>query len=172
MSIRIGNGLDVHAFEGGEDRPLVLGGVQVRPDGGLAGHSDADVVAHAVADALLGATALGDLGSRFGVDEPEVAGANSMELLGKVVADVLEAGWRPWNCDVTVVAQGPRLAMHRDTMRGHLARVLIVDPSFVSVKFTTTDRLGTFGRGEGIGCWATVTVTDHDGDLLGDDEEE
>lgn len=171
MNLRIGSGLDVHAFAGGEDRPLVLGGVAVRPDGGLAGHSDADVVAHAVADALLGAAALGDLGSRFGVDDPEVAGANSMELLGVVVHDLLEAGWRPANVDVTVVAQTPRLAQHRDTMRGHLARVLIADVEAVSVKFTTTDRLGTFGRGEGIGCWAVATVVAHDGDLLDDSDE-
>ncbi len=169
MTIRIGSGLDVHAFEGGEARPLVLGGVTVRTDGGLAGHSDADVVAHAVADALLGAAAMGDLGSRFGVDKPEVADANSMELLAAVVKDLLEAGWRPANVDVTVVAQAPRLAHHRDTMRGHLGRVLLLDIGAVSVKFTTTDRLGTFGRGEGVGCWAVVTITDHDGDLLDDE---
>jgi 2-C-methyl-D-erythritol 2,4-cyclodiphosphate synthase len=156
--VRIGSGLDVHPFDEGADRPLVLAGVEV-PDGPpLAGHSDADVAAHAVADALLGALALGDLGSWFGVDDPDVAGADSMGLLGAVVERLLADGWDVGNLDLTVVAQRPRLAAFREPMRGRLADVLQVPVDAVSVKFTTTDRLGTLGRGEGIAAWATVLV--------------
>lgn len=158
MTVRIGQGIDVHAFAGGEDRPLVLAGVEVSPTGGLAGHSDADVPAHAVADALLGAAALGDLGSRFGVDRPEVAGADSLDLLAQVVGDVLEAGWSVGNVDVTVLAQRPRLGPHRELMRENLAKALGVSPADVSVKFTTTDHLGTIGRGEGIAAFAVATL--------------
>ncbi|MEX2329156.1 MAG: 2-C-methyl-D-erythritol 2,4-cyclodiphosphate synthase [Nitriliruptoraceae bacterium] len=158
MGLRIGNGIDVHHFDTTADRPLVLAGVEVGDGPPLAGHSDADVVAHAVADALLGATASGDLGSRFGVDEPATRDADSIGLLAEVVADVSAAGGHVVNVDVTVVAQTPRLAGHRDRMRANLARAAGVDLDAVSVKFTTTDHLGSLGRGEGIAAWATVLV--------------
>lgn len=154
---RIGQGLDVHPFTD-EDRPLVLAGITIPGARGLAGHSDADVVCHAVADALLGACALGDLGARFGVDEPDTVGADSTQLLGEVVADVIAAGHRVGNVDLTIVAQTPRLAAHREAMRARLAEVLGVALTDVSVKATTTDHLGSIGRGEGIACWATVLV--------------
>lgn len=158
MSMRIGSGIDIHPFRGGDQRPLILAGVTVRDAGGLAGHSDADVVAHAVADALLGAVALGDLGSHFGIDRPELAGADSLSLLSTVVTRLRAAGSRPVNVDCTVVAQVPRLGDFRDGMRANLARALEVEVGAVSVKFTTTDELGTIGRGEGIACWATALV--------------
>jgi 2-C-methyl-D-erythritol 2,4-cyclodiphosphate synthase len=159
--VRVGSGLDVHPFDEAADRPLVLCGVVVPGGIALAGHSDADVGAHAVADALLGAAAHGDLGSRFGVDRAETAGADSLELLAAVVADVAAAGWRVGNLDLTLVAQRPRLAEHRDAMRANLARVCHLDVGEVSVKFTTTDRLGTIGRGEGIAGWcASLLVAD------------
>lgn len=153
--VRVGSGIDVHPF-GGHDRPLVLAGVVVPDAPGLQGHSDGDAAAHAVADALLGALALGDLGSRFGVDATELAGADSMRLLAAVVRDVSDAGWRTGNVDLTVVAQQPHLAPFRERMRAGLGEVVGTDA--VSVKFTTTDRLGSVGRGEGIACWATVLV--------------
>ncbi len=159
MSVRIGSGLDVHPFGDDAERPLVLGGVVVPGAPGLAGHSDADVVAHAVTDALLGAVAGGDLGSRFGVDDPATAGADSLDLLRTVVGELHADGWEVGNVDCTVVAQRPRLAGHRAAMRGRLAAVLAVAEEQVSVKFTTTDRLGSVGRGEGIACWASVLVT-------------
>lgn len=158
--MRVGNGIDVHPFvDGGvSDRPLVLAGVTIPDAPGLRGHSDADVVAHAVADALLGAAALGDLGARFGVDRPEVADADSLELLADVVAEVTARGHEVGNLDVTVLAQRPRLAAHREPMRANLAAALGVEIDRVSVKATTTDRLGTIGRGEGIATWATVLL--------------
>jgi 2-C-methyl-D-erythritol 2,4-cyclodiphosphate synthase len=154
---RIGTGLDVHAFAD-EPRPLILAGVVVPDAAGLAGHSDADVVAHAVTDALLGALALGDLGSRFGLDTPDLAGADSLGFVRAAVADVRAAGWDVGNLDVVVIAQRPRLGPHRDAMRAGLAAALQVPVADVSIKATTTDRLGTIGRGEGIACWATVLV--------------
>ena len=159
MNVRIGSGLDVHPFGEDAHRPLVLGGVIVPGAPGLAGHSDADVVAHAVTDALLGALAGGDLGSRFGVDDPQTAGADSIGLLRTVVGELQAEGWQVGNVDCTVVAQRPRLAGHREAMRGRLATALDVAEDRVSVKFTTTDRLGSVGRGEGIACWASVLVT-------------
>lgn len=159
MTPRVGNGLDVHPFAD-HSRPLVLGGVTIPGEVGLAGHSDADVVSHAVADALLGALALGDLGSRFGVDDDATAGADSIELLRQVVADVHAHGVVIGNVDVTVVAQRPRLADHRPAMRQRMAAALAVSVEQVSVKATTTDGLGAVGRGEGIACWATVLLVD------------
>ena len=153
---RVGSGLDVHAFSDDPERPLVLGGVTIPGGPGLAGHSDADVVAHAVADALLGAAGLGDLGSRFGVDDPALAGVGSMHLLSRVVTDVLAAGWSTVNADCTVVAQRPRLADHLDDMRMNLRGALGVKA--VSVKVTSTDGLGAVGRGEGIACWAVCLL--------------
>lgn len=154
--VRVGQGLDVHPF--GDGRPLVLAGVEIPAPRGLAGHSDADVVAHAVSDALLGAVALGDLGERFGTDDPALAGAGSLGLLRAVVADLAAAGWQPGNLDVTIVAQEPRLAPHREQMRANLAGAVGIDHGAVSVKATTTDGLGSIGRGEGIACWALCTV--------------
>ncbi|GGI07802.1 2-C-methyl-D-erythritol 2,4-cyclodiphosphate synthase [Egicoccus halophilus] len=156
--IRIGSGVDVHPFADDPDRPLVLGGVTIPDAVGLAGHSDADVAAHATADALLGALALGDLGAWFGVDRPDTAGADSTGLLATVVAALAERGWRTGNLDLTVVAQRPRLAPHRDAMQARLAAVIGVELDAVSVKFTTTDRLGFLGRGEGIAAYASVLV--------------
>lgn len=158
--MRVGSGLDVHAFSSDSQRPLVLGGVVVPGAPGLAGHSDADVVAHALADALLGAAALGDLGSLFGVADPALAGADSLTLLRRVVDHLAVAGWRATNIDCTVVAARPRLATHRQAMRERLATVLNLPFASVSVKVTTTDGLGAVGRGEGIACWATCLISE------------
>lgn len=154
--MRVGQGFDVHAF--GDGRALVLAGVTIPSDRGLVGHSDADVVAHAVTDALLGAVARGDIGQRFGVDDPALAGVDSLGLLAVVVDELAAEGWSPGNVDVTVVAEQPRLAPHREQMRANLAGTLGLTPAAVSVKATTTDRLGPVGRAEGIACWAVATV--------------
>jgi 2-C-methyl-D-erythritol 2,4-cyclodiphosphate synthase len=159
VGLRIGTGFDVHAFGPAADHAaVVLGGVTIPCDAPLVGHSDADVAAHAVADALLGAAALGDLGTRFGVANPALAGAGSLRLLATVVADLAAAGWRPGNVDVTVIALRPRIGPHRIAMRERLAGVLDLDPAAVSVKATTTDGLGAVGRGEGVAAQAVCLI--------------
>jgi len=156
--LRIGQGIDVHPFDEDGERPLRICGVEVPGAPGLAGHSDADVGCHAVADALLGAAALGDLGTRFGVDRPETAGADSTLLLDAVVTDVAAAGYVVVNVDLTVIAQWPRLAEHRDAMRRAIAGACHLDVDAVSVKFSTTDHLGAVGRGEGIAASASCLL--------------
>jgi len=154
--VRIGHGLDVHAFA--EGRPLILGGVTIPHERGLLGHSDADVVLHALADALLGAAALGDIGRHFPDTDPAFAGADSRVLLRDVVARVAAAGWRPGNVDVTVIAQAPRLAPHIPTMVQNIATDLGIPVGDVNVKATTTERLGFTGRSEGIACEAVCLL--------------
>jgi 2-C-methyl-D-erythritol 2,4-cyclodiphosphate synthase len=154
--LRIGNGLDVHGFATG--RRLILGGVEIPHDQGLAGHSDADAVAHAVTDALLGAAALGDIGQYFPSTDPRWAGADSLELLRQIVDKLAGLGWQVNNVDVTVVAQRPRLAPYVPAMRERLAATLASTPARVSVKATTTDHLGFIGRGEGIAALAVATI--------------
>lgn len=157
MSLRIGQGVDVHAFSDDPDRPLVLGGVTVLGAPGLAGHSDADAVAHACADVVLGAAGLGDLGDHFPDTDPQWAGADSLTLLAEVVRLAAEAGWRVVNCDTTVVAQRPRLGALRPAMAERLTEVVGAP---VSVKATTTEHLGFLGRGEGIACFAVALLED------------
>lgn len=155
-SIAVGWGTDVHAFGGSP--PLLLAGVVVDHERGLAGTSDADVAVHAVGDALLGAAALGDLGSHFPSSDPQWQGADSLDLLARVVSVVDRAGWRPARVDVTIVAQSVRVAPHREAMRTSLAEVLGIDVGAVSVKATTTDGLGSIGRDEGVAATAVVVL--------------
>lgn len=155
-SLRIGQGYDAHRLVAG--RPLVLGGVAVPHHLGLEGHSDGDALTHVVMDALLGAAALGDLGHVFGADDPALAGASSLDLLRHVVGLVEAAGWAIVNVDGTVVAQAPRLAPHVGAMRRALAGALGVEVGRVSVKATTTDRLGPWGREEGIAAHAVCLI--------------
>ena len=153
--IRVGLGFDAHAFD--DARPLVLGGVTIPGSPGLAGHSDGDAVSHAVADALLGAAGLGDLGERFPATE-EWRDADSLLILRQCVTSLQESGWVPSNVDVTVIAQRPHLAPHRQGMIDTLAPVLALSPDQVSVKATTTDSMGFTGRGEGIAAIAVVLI--------------
>lgn len=161
MSMRVGQGLDVHAFSDAPDRPLVLGGMVIPAAPGLAGHSDADVVVHAVVDALLGAAGHGDIGSLFGTEDPDYAGADSQVFLAGALARVVQANWSISNVDVTIVAARPRLAPFRERIAGSLAALLRVDgaPAVVNVKATTSDGLGFTGRGEGIAALAIVLLT-------------
>ncbi len=156
MSIRIGNGFDVHALVAG--RKLILGGVTIPFDRGLDGHSDADVLLHAVCDAILGALALGDLGMHFPDTDPRWKGADSRVLLRHVASLATKEGWRIGNLDATLIAQAPKLAPHVPAMRANLVEDLGCDLGDVSVKATTTERLGFTGRGEGIAALATVVV--------------
>ena len=156
MTMRVGNGFDVHALVAG--RPLILGGVTIPHDRGLAGHSDADVLLHAIADAILGALALGDIGRHFPDTDPRWRGADSRALLRHVYALAFAAGWGIGNVDATVLAQAPKIAPHVPAMRANLASDLNCDETRVSVKATTTERLGFTGREEGIGALATVLL--------------
>ena len=167
--LRVGQGIDVHPFADDPGRPLVLGGVVITGDGaqGLAGHSDADAVCHAVADAVLGAAGLGDLGRHMPDTDPAWAGADSLDILRRVVALAAAAGWVPVNADCTVVAERPRLAPHTGAMCDRLAAVLGAP---VNVKATRAEGLGALGRAEGIACTAVVLLaraTDRGGDAAG-----
>lgn len=148
MDLRIGNGYDVHQLAPG--LPLVLGGVRIPHTKGCVAHSDGDVLIHALCDALLGALALGDIGHHFPDTSDEFAGIDSRILLARVVSMVREAGWKIVNVDNTILAQQPKIAPHILPMRQTLAGILGIPEDAVSVKATTTERLGFTGREEGI----------------------
>jgi 2-C-methyl-D-erythritol 2,4-cyclodiphosphate synthase len=156
VNIRIGNGFDVHALVAG--RKLILGGVAIPYDRGLDGHSDADVLLHAVCDAILGALALGDLGTHFPDTDPRWKDVDSRVLLRHVVSVASTERWLTGNLDATLIAQAPKLAPHVPAMRANLAADLGCNLEDVSVKATTTERLGFTGRGEGIAALATVLL--------------
>lgn len=156
MDIRIGQGYDVHALASG--LPMRLGGVEVRSDFGFVAHSDGDVAIHALCDAILGALALGDIGKHFPDSSAEFAGIDSRLLLERVVEMVGKDGWTVGNADITIALQAPKLAPYIPQMRDELARIMGVKPSDVSVKATTTERLGFVGRGEGCEVWAVVLL--------------
>ena len=160
MKLRIGQGYDVHRLV--EGRPLVLGGETIPFDKGLDGHSDADVLLHALGDALLGAAGLGDLGQHFPPSDERWRGANSMDLLGRIVGLVLGGGWRVLSCDLTLVAEAPRLAPYRDRIRSRIASALGVEVDAVGLKATTNEGLGALGRGEGMAALAVVLLGDRE----------
>lgn len=153
---RVGSGFDAHAFE--EGVPLVLGGVLIDHPRGLSGHSDGDVLAHALTDAVLGAAGLEDIGALFPSGDPDLEGADSIELLAQAWESVQANGWRLANADVVLVGEEPRLAPHRDKMRRRLAGALGVGPELVAVRATTTDGLGFPGRGEGLAAQAVALL--------------
>lgn len=154
--VRVGNGFDVHALV--EGRRLVLGGVVIPYERGLDGHSDADVLLHAVCDAILGALALGDIGRHFPDSDARWKDADSRVLLRHVVSLATARGYRVGNLDVTVIAQAPKIAPYVPAMRANLAADLACGEGDVSVKATTTERLGFAGRGEGIAAMTTVLL--------------
>lgn len=156
MDLRIGHGFDVHAFA--EGRRLVIGGVDIPFEKGLAGHSDADVLLHAICDALLGAAGLGDIGRHFPDSDPQYMGIDSRRLLRHVAALLRARGWRVGNLDATIIAQSPKMAPHIPAMQAHIAADLDVEPAAVNVKATTTERLGFTGRGEGIAVEAVCLI--------------
>jgi 2-C-methyl-D-erythritol 2,4-cyclodiphosphate synthase len=153
---RVGTGFDAHALV--EGVPLVLGGVRIEHPRGLAGHSDGDVLAHALTDALLGAAGLEDIGALFPSGDPELAGADSLELLRQAWERVQADGWQLANADVVLVGEEPRLAPHRDEMRRRLASALGIEPELMAVRATTTDGLGFAGRGEGLAAQAVALL--------------
>jgi len=156
MTIRIGNGYDIHRLVG--DRPLILGGVTIPHELGLLGHSDADVLTHAIMDAMLGALCLGDIGHLFPPSDPQWAGADSLKLLEQVNSLIQSKGWQIGNLDAVVVAERPKLKPHLVAMRDRLSKVLAIDPDQVSVKATTNEKLGPTGREEGIAAYAVALL--------------
>ena len=154
--MRIGQGFDVHPFVAG--RKLVIGGVEIAYDRGLAGHSDADVLLHAICDALLGAVGLGDIGKHFPDTDERFRGIDSRELLRQVAKLLAERGRRVVNIDATIVAEAPRMAPHIPKMVDNIAADLGVPATHVNVKATTTEKLGFTGRGEGIAAQAVCLV--------------
>lgn len=155
--MRIGHGYDAHRLA--EGRRLVLGGVEIPYEKGLVGHSDADVLLHALTDAILGAAALGDIGKIFPDSDPDTEGIDSRVILREAVRLVLNAGFRIENCDVTMIAQRPKLAPHIEQMRRNIADDLGIDFSAVSVKATTEEHMGFTGSGEGMCCHAVVLLS-------------
>jgi 2-C-methyl-D-erythritol 2,4-cyclodiphosphate synthase len=153
---RIGMGYDVHPFA--ERRPLILGGLTIPYRQGLAGHSDADCLVHAICDALLGAISEGDLGRHFPDSDPRYKDVESLLLLKKVVEMAGRKGFRISNIDATIVAQAPQLAPYRPQMEEKIAQTVGVERGQVNVKATTTEGLGSIGRGEGIAAYAVVLV--------------
>ena len=156
FGLRVGTGFDVHAFADG--RELILGGVRVPCERGLAGHSDADVLVHAVCDALLGAAALGDIGRHFPDRDPAFKGISSLELLRRTVAILAAAGWRPLQVDSCVLAEAPRIAPHEPAMRAAIAAAMGVPEGDVGIKATTTEGLGFVGRREGVAAHAVCLI--------------
>lgn len=160
--MRIGFGYDVHPLV--RDRKLVLGGVELAYERGLAGHSDADVLIHAIIDALLGAAALGDIGTHFPPSDPAYKDVSSIFLLQQVAGALRDGGWRVGNIDATVVAQRPKLAPYISDMRQRISEALGIDKGRVSVKATTSEGLGFAGREEGIAAYAVAALEEGDED--------
>jgi len=154
--MRIGTGYDSHRFESG--RPLILAGVSVPYERGLAGHSDADAVAHAVTDALLGASALGDIGTHFPPSDEQWRGADSLDLLAHAYNLLERQNYQAVNIDVTVVCEAPKLGPYIPAMRENLARVLGISPQAVSIKAKTNEGMGWIGRGEGLAAIAVALI--------------
>jgi 2-C-methyl-D-erythritol 2,4-cyclodiphosphate synthase len=156
MRFRVGNGFDFHPLAAG--RPLVLGGVGIKHDKGLLGHSDADVAAHALANAILGAIGAGDLGRHFPDDDPRYKDADSIALLADVWKRARDGGWRLGNADLTIFAQAPKLKPYLDAMRSRLAATLGADESRLNVKASSPEGLGALGRGDGMAAAAIVML--------------
>ena len=156
VEFRVGQGLDVHAFGPGDH--VMLGAVRIPHDQGLAAHSDGDVALHALCDALLGAAAQGDIGRHFPPGEEQWRDADSSLMLAKVLELLDRFSWRPVNADITIACEGPRIGPHVPAMRAAIARVMGIPGDAVSVKATTTEKLGFCGRGEGIAALAVVLV--------------
>ena len=154
--LRIGNGLDVHAFA--NDRKLILGGVEIPHSRGLLGHSDADVLTHAIMDAILGAARLGDIGELFPDTDDTFKGANSLELLQIVTEHVCDLGFDIQDVDATILAQAPKMAPYREEMVANIAHACSIPKQHVGIKATTTEKLGFVGREEGIAASASAIL--------------
>ena len=155
-SVRVGHGFDAHRFS--DNRALILGGVKIAHNCGLAGHSDADVVCHALCDAILGAIGCGDIGSHFPDNDPAYEGISSLVLLDRVIELCSSRGMALANADITIVCQAPRLSPYMEAMKSELSRHCRVEIKDINIKATTTEKMGYVGREEGISCHAVVLV--------------
>ena len=160
MMFRIGYGYDVHEFD--ENRPLIIGGIEIAPTKGLKGHSDADVLLHAITDAILGAASLGDIGKLFPDTDQTFKDADSKILLKEAYQQVLKKGYQLGNVDATIIAEKPKFRPHIDNMRDKIATIFEVSIEDVNVKATTNEKLGFLGREEGIQAQAVVLLTNKD----------
>ncbi|AMV30276.1 2-C-methyl-D-erythritol 2,4-cyclodiphosphate synthase [Gemmata sp. SH-PL17] len=156
MTVRVGSGHDTHRLA--ENRPLILGGVEISHTKGLVGHSDADAVLHAVTDALLGAAALGDIGDAYPDTDPKWKDADSRLFLREALANLNQMGWKPVNLDVTIFAQEPKLGPVKTAIKNNLANLLGLGTDCVNVKAKTGEKVGHIGRSEAIGCHAVVLI--------------
>lgn len=160
MPVRIGQGIDIHPFANG--RPLILGGVEISYEKGLAGHSDADALIHAICDALLGALALGDMGKYFPDTDLKWKGKSSRFFLEEVAKMVRKKGWNVANVDCTILTEEPKISPHVEAMRKNIANTLSVESRQISVKATRPERLGAFGRKEGLAVFAIALLEQQD----------
>ena len=158
---RVGNGYDLHRL--GADRPLRIGGVDIAPDGGAIGHSDADVAMHALVDALLGATGGGDIGRRYPDTDPANRDVDSSRFVAETMADLRKAGWELVNADLTIVLERPKVSPFADAMRQQLAAALGTDSERISLKAKTNEGVDAVGAGEAVACFATVLVARESG---------
>ena len=154
-NFKIGSGFDVHKLVKGRD--LILGGVKIPFEKGLAGHSDADVLVHSICDALLGAAGLGDIGEQFPDTDPQFKGISSLILLEKCANMLLEKGFSVCNIDCTIIAQAPKISAYKKEMTDNIAKTINIDHRLINIKGTTTEKLGYIGKGEGIAA-QTVTI--------------
>lgn len=155
--VRIGQGFDIHQLV--EDRPLIIGGIEIPFHKGLYGHSDADVLLHTIADAVLGALALGDIGKYFPDTDPRYKDANSAQLLQEVWNMVIDRGYQLGNLDATILAQKPKMAPYIPLMRKNIAEILKTEESRISIKATTMEKLGPIGKGQGIAAMSVILLT-------------
>ena len=153
---RVGSGYDIHRL--GNTNPLLIGGVEIAPDGGAIGHSDADVVMHAVVDALLGATASGDIGQRYPNTDPTYRDSNSAEFVAQTIEDLRDSGWDLVNADITIVLERPRIKPIAEQIQAEVAKALGANPSQVGIKAKTNEGLDSIGKGKAVACHATVLV--------------
>ncbi|AFZ51080.1 2-C-methyl-D-erythritol 2,4-cyclodiphosphate synthase [Dactylococcopsis salina] len=160
MDIRVGNGYDLHQL--GENRPLIIGGVNIPHHLGLVGHSDADVLTHGIMDAMLGALSLGDIGHYFPPSDPKWKGADSLELLREVKSLLAGQRWSIGNIDAVVIAEKPKLKPHLKAMRDRLSQVLEIDLDRISIKATTNEKMDAVGQEKAIASYAVVLLFQHD----------
>ena len=155
---RIGNGIDFHKLENNPDRPFILGGFEINTELALVGHSDADILLHAIADAILGALSLGDIGQHFPDTDQSIKGINSVLIINKVLSLMSDKNYKIVNIDSTIICEIPKISPYKNKIIQSLNKILNIDINCISVKATTTEKMGAIGRKEGVGVFTTVLL--------------